>query len=550
MVFFYIYFSNPQIYNNLERRDFLKSAIAVGMGLTALDVQPQTLKKPLETAEMVDNIIIGSGYGGAVAALRLTQAGQKVTMLEMGVDYEKRFEYKPFSNLITPKNNSTWLRKKTIAPMMNMAYFSKKFTGVLDRMDFKNIKIYAGRGVGGGSLVNGGMAVQPKKEFFKEILPDLNADDFWEKWFPLAKKELAVNEISDEYLQQSEYYKFARVGMDEAKNAGFETVKVPNVYSFEYMQKEEQGKVPKSALAKEVIYGNNYGKQSLEKTYLKKAQLTGLLTILDLHKVIRFEKIEKVYKIYIDCIDTAGNIVGEKTMICKKLFLNAGSLGSTKLLLASQYKSGLKFNDAIGKHWGNNGNIMTGRNMVNTAFNRVTDEDGVNYAMGTGVKQSTIPVAGVDHWNDHKHAFFAEISPLPMGMEVYTALYLLINKVPHLGSIKYLPEKDEIDLNWGHENYKQNIKNAKYFIRRMNKKNGGTPAGLLWKRGYGADICYHPLGGVVIGKATDLYGRVKGLENLYMMDGALIPGAIGVNPFLTITAVAEYCMHHILKNDF
>lgn len=107
--------------------------------------------------EETENIIIGSGYGGAVAALRLTQTGQKVTMLEMGLDFEKENgRYKPFSNMLLPKNNSTWLRKKTVAPMMNMVYFNKKFTGVLDRMDFENIKIYVGRGVGGGSLVNGG----------------------------------------------------------------------------------------------------------------------------------------------------------------------------------------------------------------------------------------------------------------------------------------------------------------------------------------------------------------------------------------------------------
>ncbi|MGO3155889.1 GMC oxidoreductase [Mesonia sp.] len=536
----------------MERRTFIKITSASSAGILASNAFGINLKLD-HTEENIENLVIGSGYGGAVAALRLTQAGKKVVMLEMGLNWEKEEgKYKPFSDLITPKNNSTWLNKATQAPMMNIARFNKKFTGVLDRMDFENIKVYAGRGVGGGSLVNGGMAVQPKKAYFQEIFPDLNVDQFLDTYFPLAQKELDVNEISDEYYEQTPYYKFARVGESEAHHAGFETVRVPNVYSFEYMKKEEAGEVPKSALAKEVIYGNNHGKQSLEKTYLKKALETELLSIQDLHRVDYIKKTEKGYTVYVDIIDTAGLVIAKKTIHCQKLFLNGGSLGTTKLLLASMHKGKMtNFDKSVGSHWGNNGNVMTGRNMVNTLFNRVENESTEsNYSTGTGSKQSTIPVSGIDHWEDKKHAFFAEISPLPMGMEVYTALYLVINKVPVPGRISFDPSINDIRIHWEKENFEHTIDNAKYFIKKMNKANGGTPSGLLWKGGYGPDICYHPLGGAVLGKTTDLYGRVKGYENLYITDGALVPASIGVNPFLTITAIAEYCMEEIIKTDF
>ncbi|MCG2430418.1 GMC oxidoreductase [Aequorivita xiaoshiensis] len=536
----------------MKRRSFIKLTSGLSMGLMVPSVLASELMTT-KTNEYIENLVIGSGYGGAVAALRLTQAGKKVVMLEMGLDWEKEGgKYKPFSNLITPKNNSTWLRKSTQAPMMNISRFNKKFTGVLDRMDFENVKVYAGRGVGGGSLVNGGMAVQPKKQYFKEIFPDLDVEEFWKTYFPLAQKELDVNQISDKYYNDTPYYKFARVGESEARKAGFKTIRVPNVYSFDYMKKEEAGKVPKSALAKEVIYGNNHGKQSLEKTYLKKALTTGLLSIHDLHQVDYFQQTEKGYAVYVNVLNTEGEVVEKKTINCKKLFLNAGSLGTTKLLLASKFKGKMNnFDPSLGEYWGNNGNVMTGRNMVNTLFNRVENEaTDSNFRPGTGVKQSTIPVSGIDNWEDEKHSFFAEISPLPMGMEVYTALYLIINKVPTPGSISYNPKINDIIVNWEKKNYKHTVKNAKYFIKKMNKANGGTPSGLLWKGGYGPDICYHPLGGAVLGKTTDLYGRVKGYENLYITDGALVPASIGVNPFLTITAVAEYCMDEIIKSDY
>jgi cholesterol oxidase len=60
---------------------------------------------------------------------------------------------------------------------------------------------------------------------------------------------------------------------------------------------------------------------------------------------------------------------------------------------------------------------------------------------------------------------------------------------------------------------------------------------------------YHPLGGCVLGKATDHYGHVKGASRLYVTDGSLVPGSIGVNRFVTITALAERTMARVLAED-
>lgn len=526
----------------MDRRKFIITSILGAAGLYLSNInrlfgRASYSRKSQNIRQLKKStIIIGSGYGGAVAALRLAEKGHKVCMLEMGLNWEKAGEQ--FSAMKKPGKSAAWLRKKTIAPFMNI-FPLKPFTGALDRWDFEDIKIWMGRGVGGGSLVNGGMAVEPKPDYFKEVFPDLDEELFYKKYFPLAKKELRVNIANEEFLNECEFYKFNKVGESEAHKAGFKTVRVPNVYDFEYMEKEWKNEVPRSALAGEVIYGNNHGKITLDKNYLKKAMDTGNLEILDLHKVERIRENEDgTYSLDVSIINTAGETVEEVEFTTDKLIVSAGVMGTMELLLKSAAEDAITLDDNFGQSWGNNGNFMTGRNWVKA------------FTGGTGINHATIPVGAIDHWDDEEHPFFTEIAPLPMGMDVATTLYLMINRVPELGSVSYDKEAKKLILDWDKSKTKHMKKNAKYFIKKMNKVNGGTRSHLLFHNGYGHDVCYHPLGGAVLGKATDEYGKLNGHKNLYVLDGSLIPGTIGVNPFLTITAIAEYCIEHIIERDY
>lgn len=525
----------------MDRKKFIKTSVLAISGFYFLqaDLFRAAERKADRIKETVDApiIIIGSGYGGAVSALRLCEAGKKVVLLEMGLNWGKAGI--PFSNLLKPGKSSAWLKKKSIAPFMNI-FSLTPFTGILDRLDFDHINIWVGRGVGGGSLVNGGMAVTPKESYFKEVFPDLDAEKFYNHYFPLVREELKVNVIDEQFLKDCPYYKFTRVGEEEAHKAGFKTIRVPNVYDFKYMEKEFRNEVPRSALNTEVIYGNNHGKNSLDKTYLKKALETGNLEILDLHRVDHIQLNEdKSYTLNAQQIDTSGNVVADKIFHCNKLILAAGTMGTLQLLLKSNAANGLPVHDQIGKNWGNNGNFMTGRNWVRPLSG------------GTGSKQSTIPVGGIDNWDDQEHPFFTEIAPLPMGMDVATALYLLINRVDKKGEVSYDAVQQTLKLDWNESNTIHMKENAKYFVRKMNQANGGTRSHFLFNNGFGPDICYHPLGGCVLGKATNEFGKLKGHENLYVLDGSLIPGTIGVNPFVTITAIAEYCIENLIRqNEF
>ena len=99
--------------------------------------------------KVYDHIIIGSGFGGSVSAMRLAEKGYDVLVLEMGKEYKA----KDF-----PKNN--WkLAKFFWSPMMRWFGFQRLTF-------FKNVFILSGVGVGGGSLVYANTHMFPPDEFF------------------------------------------------------------------------------------------------------------------------------------------------------------------------------------------------------------------------------------------------------------------------------------------------------------------------------------------------------------------------------------------------
>ncbi|MEV5242509.1 GMC oxidoreductase [Streptomyces cinnamoneus] len=500
-----------------------------------------------DNGSFVPAVVIGTGYGAAVAALRLGEAGVQTLMLEMGQQWDKPgADGNIFPNMLKPDERSTWFKSRTEAPLGSFLWLDvvnkdiTPYAGVLDRVNFDQMSVYVGRGVGGGSLVNGGMAVVPKRSYFEEVLPRVDAAEMYDRYFPRANSVLRVNHIDKKWFEDTEWYKFARVSREQAGKAGLGTTFVPNVYDWDYMRREAAGEVPKSALATEVIYGNNHGKMSLDKTYLAAALGTGKVTIRTMHKVktIGRQK-DGSYVLTIEETDAYGKRIATKEITCTYLFLGAGSLGSTELLLRARDTGALPdLSGEVGAGWGPNGNIMTAR--ANHVWNP------------TGAKQSSIPALGIDDWDNPAAPVFAEIAPMPAGLETWVSLYLAITKNPERGTFVYDKATDRATLRWTRDQNAPAVNAAKSLFDRINKANTTMYRYDLFGsklKNFADDFCYHPLGGCVLGKATDLYGRVSGYKNLYVTDGSLIPGSIGVNPFVTITALAERNMERVIQQD-
>ncbi|MFI6983687.1 GMC oxidoreductase [Embleya sp. NPDC050154] len=491
----------------------------------------------------VPALVIGTGYGGCVAALRLAQAGVDVHMIEMGMSWDTPGpDGKIFANTTSPDARSFWLRTKTKQPLSNFLGFPidrdiPRYTGILDAEEFAGITVYQGRGVGGGSLVNGGMAVTPKRENFGAILPSVNADEMYNTYYPRANAGLGVATIDPAWFDTTACYQYARVGRKHAQRSGFPFVFVPTVYDWDYMKQEAAGVVPKSALAGEILYGNNYGKKSLQKTYLARIRDTGRVTISSLHKVTSVSPAAGGgYTVVIDRIDTGGATTVTKTVVADKVFFAAGSVGTSKLLVRLKATGALPaLNSEIGQGWGDNGNVMCGR------ANHLWDP--------TGSLQSSIPTGGIDNWN--AGGAFAEVAPLPTGIETYASFYLSITKNPNRARFSWNAATGKVDLNWQSSWKQPSIDMAKTIFDKINAKEGTIYRTDLFGtyKIWGDHLTYHPLGGAVLTKATDNYGRLHGYSGLYVIDGALIPGNTSVNPFVTITALAERNIEKIIATD-
>ncbi|RVW02514.1 GMC oxidoreductase [Rhodococcus spongiicola] len=534
--------------SHVSRRRFLAGAgltagaLMLSSTSTAASASP---RRALSDGDRVPALVIGSGYGGAVAALRLTQAGIPTQVVEMGRSWDTPgSDGKIFCGMLNPDERSFWLADRTDAPVSNFIGFNinrniDRYVGVLDSERFSGIKVYQGRGVGGGSLVNGGMAVTPKRDFFEEILPSVDPNAMYNTYFPRANTALGVNHIDEDWFESTPWYKFARTGRTTAHRSGFTTTFVPNVYDFEYMKQEEAGQVPASGLDGEVIYGNNAGKKSLDKTYLAQAAATGKLTITALHKVTGVAPASGAgYDVTMEQIDERGNVIATKVVTADRVFFAAGSVGTSKLLVSMKAQGHLpNLSSQVGEGWGNNGNIMFGR--ANHMWHP------------TGSKQATIPAMGIDNWADPAAPVFAEIAPLPAGLETYVSLYLAITKNPERARFQFNSSTGAVDLSWAASQNQVGIDMTKKVFDKINRREGTiyrTDLFGVYKR-WGDNFTYHPLGGCVLNEATDNYGRLSEYPGLYVVDGSLVPGNVGVNPFVTITALAERNMEQIISAD-
>ncbi|WP_394823878.1 GMC oxidoreductase [Pendulispora albinea] len=535
-----------------------------------------------EPCESVDYpaIVVGSGYGGSVAAAYLGQARIKTLVLERGRDWTVRdpttnATFATLDTVTAPGGDvrSTWMNTKCVGN--SYLAFGGPFTcpvgtGILEELDdstahrdaspalrVNGVKVLVASGVGGGSLVNNGVTFEPTKQGWDAAFPPSELPFMQQVWsdlaarhFQRASQRLGASPTPGDILD-TEYYRGTRLMSAFAGAAGYpqETASDPSTLTFGHtnaptivdwnkVRDEISGSRVPAFIQGETYWGNNSGaKKSLDKPqgYLGRAVATGNVVVKPLHTVtgITYDPRTRVYSVAVTRTDEAYNVLETRTFTTHHLFMAAGSVGTTKLLVRARDTGALpNLNAHVGTRWNTNGDMAHFRFVSSTPL----PQGGPAGEKITDFRDAQNPVV-IEAPPLRAPSFFASD---PRFQPFLGAMLTIAFGVPTgKGTFHYEPSSDTVVLDWPADGA-ANVYNRVTGLL-SDPAFPGTPFILPQARSQGTS--FHPLGGVPLGLATDAYCGLRGYRGLYAVDGAIVPGASAVaNPTLLITALAERCM--------
>ena len=535
----------------ISRRSFLQATTGIAASAAGIGAAVEIARGRSSTGPRLhyEAIVVGSGYGGGVSALRLGEAGIETLILERGRLWDAPdADGKRFSRMLPADNRAGWFT--SVPPSLVTSFRGVSVedvakhapspqpvqAGICEKVVHGAHTVFRGTAVGGGSMVNAAIAAIPTPAQVQTAFPDIDPAVFLGTYVERAKKMLRISYRDMNWFEQTPWFQYARVGRKYAKSAGYDVDYNGSAYSFDYMKKEEIREVPRSAFDFEQQYGNNYGRfGSVDQTYIAAALATGKVTLKPLTEVtaIRMERSGE-FVVSTRQIDRFGKEVARSEIGCEELYLNAGVLGTTEMLLRARETGALpNLSDEIGRGYGNNGDIMVAHSL------QPNDP--------AGTQQSLLGMINLDGRGDPDNPVYASMFSIPLPVETLALGYYVMVRTGDRADITYDRAKDSIAINWP-EDYTDHLRaRAKLVFDKVTHANGVDYRDDLFRGNVFMPNTVHPMGGVVRGKATDGYGRVKGYDKLYVNDASLLPGYLGCNPFMSITALAERNIEAILQ---
>ena len=516
------------------------------------------------TTNDYDVVIIGSGFGGSIAALRLTEKGYKVLVIEAGA----RFEDKDFAK-------TSWNLKKFL-------FFPRLGLKGIQRIDLlRNVMVMSGAGVGGGSLVYANTLYRPPVSFFSTGSWASMCD--WQKelspYYDQAERMLGV--------ETNTYMSPADIELKKAADQmgyGDTFQMAPLGIHFGEPGKEVSdpyfgGAGPSRTgciNCGECMTGCRHGaKNTLVKNYLYLAETAGAEVIANT-TVTDILQTDSGYEIQTRASWTSGWIKPRK-ITADQVVVAAGALGTAKLLHRTRSRGNLS---GISSKLGH-----LSRTNSESLLGVVARKKDIDFTKGAAITSSVFP-------SEHTH-----VEPVRYGhgsgfmgiMESIMAsgskgqkptLFRLIGasvrnifRLPSMYNLRSWPERTlillvmqardnslvtfaknsifgkKITSKQGHgEENPAWVPEGHDLARVLGKQFDGTPGAVVTEP-FGIPMTAHFLGGAVIAPnanegVLDGYLRAYGQPGLHIFDGAALSANPGVNPSLSIAAQAEWACAH------
>lgn len=523
---------------------------------------PLETYRDLEDGRAFDFAVVGSGFGGSVCALRLAEKGYAVAVLEAG----RHFRDEDFARSNWDLSRFLWLPRLFLQGILRLTWL-------------KDMMVLSGAGVGGGSLVYANVLMEPGEAFYQSPECRRLAPDLAERLkihFQTAKRMLGVAS-NPRLFPADEALKECAAAMGLSKS--FQPVPVgvyfgkpgendPDPY-FGGEGPERSGCLFCGAC---MVGCRHNAKNTLVKNYLhfalkKGVSIYSLTTVESLHER-GIEGFELVVK-------RSGWGWGRKRLFARNLVLSAGVLGTLRLLL--EPKNTLRLPPRVGRDVRTNSEAILGT---------VSREDGTDYSEGIAIGSCLRPDAdtqiqavrypagsdamsllsvpdtpGGSPWlRPFRLLGFMLTRPrdvlrlLPFGwakratillvmQSLDSRLRLVLKKTLGITRLASRPEP-------GSRPPPREIPVAAEVLRRLCSETNAVPVSSWAGAFLNMATTAHILGGAAMGRnpeegVADLHGRVFGHQRLWVADGSLIPANLGVNPALTITALAEHAMSSV-----
>lgn len=533
--------------------------------------------KTRPTGELYDYVIIGSGFGGSVSAMRLSEKGYRVLVLERG----KRYNAEDF-----PKTNYNAF-KFLWAPAL-------RCFGILGINIFKDVMILNGSGVGGGSLVYASTHIKPGVQFFQasewaDLSDDWQAelDPFYEtanRMLGTAKNEKlwpADHVLYEMATEMGREHTFSTTPVGIFFGEPGKTV--PDPY-FEGRGPERTGCIHCGGC---MVGCRHNAKNTLDKNYLYLAEQLGTevrpeSTVVDIRPADNFHidgaRYEVIYEKTTDWFFKRRYSVRAHNVI-----VAAGALGTLNLLLKcrDETRSLRNISDALGNRVRTNSEAILGstartgdvdysQGVAITSHFWVDDQtsvEPVRYPRGSSfMRNLNVPI--VDDQGGplarigrmaalafRKPYDFLKVRILPDWARDSTILLVMQTVDNRLRMRRgrsimtffrkgLVSEKDDMSPVHGVLSVGRQL--AETFAQKTN----GIPGSSFNEALLSTSLTAHIMGGCCMAGneddgVVDINHEVFNYPGLYVCDASVIPANLGVNPSLTITAMTERAMNRI-----